>query len=248
MKKSAGSTQFYCFSPPVMIATFAIEITLAAYTVFRYKMNELTRLIATTVGMLAMFQVAEYFVCTGTVGHATVWSRIGFAAITTLPPLGLHIMHVVANKPNRKLVATAYTTMAAFIITFLVSANVFDSYQCTGNYVIFHLRPHLGGYYWVYYSSWIGLGIVLGLRWANKLVAKNKPTSRQVQAIRALIASWLVFIIPTAVANIVKPETKQGIPSIMCGFAVLFALILVLYIAPRRLSVKEASIQPKKLA
>jgi hypothetical protein len=40
------------------------------------------------------------------------------------------------------------------------------------------------------------------------------------------------------VANTVKPETRQGIPSVMCGFAVLFALILAGYILPRAGKIK----------
>jgi len=48
-----------------------------------------------------------------------------------------------------------------------------------------------------------------------------------------LVLGYLVFLIPTALANSVKPETRRGIPSIMCGFAVLYAIILALYILPK---------------
>src|ERR1700679_4260984 len=113
-------------------------------------MTNTGRLAVITLTMLASFQLAEFFVCTGDIGHATVWSRIGFAAITTLPPLGLHLIHMVAGKPGRRLVKTAYATMAAFIAFFLAFPAVFDNYQCTGNYVVFHLRPHAGGLFWVF--------------------------------------------------------------------------------------------------
>jgi hypothetical protein len=49
----------------------------------------------------------------------------------------------------------------------------------------------------------------------------------------AMVVGYLVFLVPTALANTVAPETRRGIPSIMCGFAVLFALILAVYITPR---------------
>lgn len=232
---------FNCFSPPVMLATLVIETCLAAYTFWRYKMSPLVRLVVITLVTLAAFQLAEYFVCTGNAGHVTAWSRFGFAAITLLPPLGIHIMHVLAGKPARRLVYSAYGTMAAFAAVFLLMPGVFDNYQCTGNYVIFHLRPHVGGYYWVYYFGWLLTGLGLGLKWAQELQeGHGGKTKRQLQSIQALIVGWLVFIVPTATANVVKPETRDGLPSIMCGFAILFALILALYILPRSAQIKSA--------
>ncbi|HXE10147.1 MAG TPA: hypothetical protein VN554_01850, partial [Verrucomicrobiae bacterium] len=176
------STRLNCFSPPVMIATMVIETILAVYTVWRYKMSDMVRLAAITLLGLATFQLAEFFVCTGSIGHTIEWSRFGFAAITLLPPLGLHVVHVVADKPGRRLVQTAYFTMAAFIAFFLVFPGVFDSYQCTGNYVIFHLRPHAGGIYWVYYFGWIITSMVLGLKWINELSQLGKKAHDRLRA------------------------------------------------------------------
>lgn len=216
-----------------MVATVVIEAGLALYTLWRYKWDSLTRLAVLTLVMLAAFQVSEYFDCTGSVGHVAGWSRLGFVFITTLPPLGIHLVHVLANKPKRRLVTFGYATMAAFIITFLAMPHVFTSYQCTGNYVIFHLRAHLGGLYWIYYFGWLITGIVLAARWANQFIGKGKEAQKRLQAVRGLIIGWLVFLVPTAGVNVIKPATRQGIPSIMCGFAVLFALILTFYIVPQ---------------
>ncbi len=99
MSKQKG-TQLNCFSPPVMLATLTIETLLALYTVWRYKMTPLTRLVVITLLALASFQLAEFFVCTGYGLHAEQWSRLGFIMIAVLPPLGLHIMHVLAGKPR----------------------------------------------------------------------------------------------------------------------------------------------------
>ncbi|HEX4775037.1 MAG TPA: hypothetical protein VH234_05985 [Candidatus Saccharimonadales bacterium] len=225
-----------CFSPPVMIATMVVESALAIYTVWRYKMTPLVRLATLTLGMLATFQLAEYFVCTGSVGHAEFWSRVGFSAIATLPVLGLHLVHKVAEKPVGRLVTVAYASMAAFIVFFMAFPAVFENYQCTGNYVVFHLRPRAGGIFWVLYMAWIFTSIFLGARWANEFMQQNK--SRKLNAIRGLLLGWMAFLIPTAIANIVNPATRTGIPSVMCGFAVLFALILALYVMPRAAEAK----------
>jgi hypothetical protein len=140
-------------------------------------------------------------------------------------------MHSLAGKPRRRMVATAYASMAAFVVFFLAFPGVFDNYQCTGNYVIFRLRPRAGGIYWVYYMGWIFTAVIYGMHWANEF--RRLGNIRKLRVVQALILGWLVFLVPTAVANIVNPATRSGIPSVMCGFAVLFALVLVLYILPR---------------
>jgi hypothetical protein len=231
MSKKTRSVTLNCFSPPVMIATMSIETLLGIYTILRYKMTPPVRLSVVVLFMLATFQLCEFFVCTGDVGHGIMWSRIGFAAITTLPVMGLHLMHKVADKPVGKLVYTAYASMAAFVIYFLAFPNVFDNYQCTGNYVIFHLRPGAGGLYWMFYMGWLLVSMFIGGRWANDFMKAGK--TRKLKAIRGLIIGWLFFLAPTAVANIISPSTRAGIPSIMCGFAVLFSLTLALYIVPK---------------
>jgi hypothetical protein len=233
------STQFNCFSPPVMIATMVVEVSLALYTLWRYKMTITTRLAVITLMTLATFQLAEFFVCTDSIGHVIMWSRVGFATITLLPPLGLHLVHVIADKPHRRLVYAAYFTMACFVTFFLLFPSVFNSYQCTGNYVIFHLRPHAGGIYWVYYFGWIITSMVLAFRWINQLSKQGKKVHDQLRAVQGLIIGWLVFIVPAAIANVVNPASRQGIPSVLCGFAVLYALILVLYVMPRAVKSKR---------
>jgi hypothetical protein len=227
------STQLNCFSPPVMVATMTTELILAIYTVWRYKMTDITRLVTVALIMLATFQLSEYFVCTGYGLHAEQWSRLGFVAITTLPPLGIHLIHKLAGKPQRRMVASAYISMAGFIAFFLTYHAAFIGHQCTGNYVIFQMGARAGSLYGLYYYGWLFSAMFLGMRWANQLMAKGRKERKRLQTVRGLIIGYLVFLVPVAVANTVKPQTRRGIPSIMCGFAVIFALILTLYILPR---------------
>lgn len=233
MSKNKG-VQLNCFSPPVMLATLITESLLTIYTLWRYKMTVLGRLAVFTLIALAAFQLSEYRVCTGYGFSAEQWSRIGFVMITTLPPLGIHMLHVLAGKPRRRLVVSAYATMTAFIVFFLTYHTAFIGHKCTGNYVIFQMGPWAGGAYGIYYYGWLLTALLLGANWANELMRSTaKAARRKLEAVRGLIIGYLVFLIPTALANSVKPSTRAGIPSIMCGFAVLFALILVFYILPR---------------
>lgn len=218
-----------------MLATFAVEIFLAIYTAWRYRLDELGKLVVGALLALAFFQLCEYHVCTGGLGlHPYTWARAGFVAITLLPPLGIHIVHVLAGKSGRKLVALAYASMTGFIAYFLVSAEAFRGYACTGNYVIFQIGNGQAGVYAAYYYTWLLVGIGLGLYWAHTLQqASVSATKKRVESLRGMIIGYLVFLVPTVLANTVNPETRRGIPSVMCGFAVLFALILTFYILPR---------------
>ncbi len=231
MSKTKGVV-LHCFSPPVMVATLVIETALVLYTLWRYKLTVLSRLIIAALLSLAAFQLCEYHVCTGYGPSAVAWSRAGYVAISLLPPLGLHILHVLAGKSGRKLVTAAYATMAAFVVYFLTYSAAFVGYECTGNYVIFQIGQLPAMAYGLYYYGWLLTAIVLGIIWTKQLKKKSSTVVKSVTT-EALIIGYLVFLVPTAVVNSIKPETRRGIPSVMCGFAVIFALILALYILPK---------------
>jgi hypothetical protein len=221
------------------VATMVIELCLFVYTVWRYEMNVVGRLIGALVISLAIFQLAEYFVCTGIGSMAGPWSRVGFVAITALPPIGLHLMHVLAGKQQRRLVYGAYAVMAAYMVFFLAAPGTFTGHECTGNYVIFQFTANVTGTYGVYYFGWILAGLGLGARWANELKAKGKSALKQLQTVQGFILGYLVFLVPSALSMAVRPSVRRGIPSVLCGFAVLLALVLVLYILPRAGEVKR---------
>ena len=89
----------YCFSPPVMIATFIIEIVLAIIVFIRYRVTRFGKAAGFVLVLLAAFQLAEYRICT-TTEIPLLWSRIGFVAITLLPLMGLYLVSLVSHKPH----------------------------------------------------------------------------------------------------------------------------------------------------
>ena len=221
-----------------MLATFVIEFVLAAYAVLRYKLNEVGKLIVATLIMLGVFQLAEYFVCGGAGFNANQWSRIGYVAISSLPPLGLHMMYAINKSPNNRLIMLAYGSMAAFMVYFLLSPTAFSGHQCTGNYVIFQLGQVPSYLYGLYYYGWLLTGLAVGYRFLMKPTSTPAMKSNS----KALMVGYGVFLIPTAIVYAINPATRAGIPSIMCGFAVLFAVILAGYILPNSVSKKSRSL------
>lgn len=212
-----------------MLATFIIEIGCAIYVVARYKLTPVTRLAALLLVGLATFQLAEYNVCEGSWGvDSLTWARIGYVAITALPPIGLHLATRIAGKKQPKLVASAYLSGLVFACIFLFVGHGIQSQECLGNYVIFQIAAWSAIPFGIYYYGWLLVTVGYSLTAGAGL---KKATHRT--ALYALAAGYAAFIIPTTAVNIVDPSTIAGIPSIMCGFAVILAVVLTGSVMPK---------------
>ncbi len=217
------SGKLFCFSPPVMIATFAIEIIFVVYTLWRYKLNSVSRLVVALLVLLATFQLVEYNICGGA---GIEWARAGFVAITLLPPLGIHLAATLAGKKNWLLLLAAYGSAVLFAGFFAIT-HAISNQICGGNYIIFDMHPGIGFFYGLYYYGWLVVGTFIALYWSKK--TKKKEIKR---ALQALMAGYLLLLFPTTTANLLSPGTIAAIPSVMCGFAILLAFVLVFWVLP----------------
>lgn len=214
-----------------MIATFAIEIILLLYVLVRYRMSPVGRIIAGLLILLATFQYAEFHVCES-IGAADFYSRLGYVAITMLPPAGIHLVSKISGRGSKRLIKGAYASGIMFSLAFILSPNVFNSYVCAGNYAVFQLVPQAGYLFSAYYYTWMFVGIAMCLRYRKG----TEPNIREALNMQAF--GYISFLLPTGVVNLLNPTTLAGIPSIMCGFAIIYALILTFGIAPRILKQK----------
>lgn len=213
-----------CFSPLVMLVTFLIEFFLLFYVLYRYKLTPISRLVVATLACLGIFQLAEYMICGGLGFSGNEWVRLGYVAITLLPPLGLHLIATIAGRPSKKLVITAYASAALFIGYFLLAPGV-KLEECAPNYAIFHIGGLDTYIYAIYYYGWLLTAVGLASQWA-------KQFPKKASALRWTAIGYASFIVPTTIANIIDPSTIAGIPSIMCGFAILLAIVLVGRVLP----------------
>ena len=233
IKVNKKSTTFYCFSPPVMLATFAVEIAFAVYILWRYKFTPITRLIVSLLVFLAIFQGTEYLLCGGFMFEGGVWSRVGYAAITMLPPLGIHLAYLLANKKPGLVVGFAYATCAAFIAYFVFATQAISGHTCYSNYVTFDTAEISKIPYVAYYYGWLFVGTFLTFAWAPKLDKHRKA------ALYALMGGYLSLLIPTTTITLIWSEAISGIPSIMCGFAIILAGILTFKVAPESIKLQN---------
>lgn len=215
-----------------MLATFAIEISFALYVLWRYKMTTITRLVVAILVCLAAFQATEYMLC-GAGATAALWSSFGYTAITLLPPLGIHLALAIAGQQHRhrSLIATAYTTAAAFVAYFALYTGSISGQTCYANYVVFEGGNSIATWlYAAYYYGWLLAAVGISLLYGKD---DKKP------ALYALALGYGAFIIPTTLVNIVDPSTIAAIPSIMCGFAVALAFVLTLKVAPETIQTRD---------
>lgn len=217
-----------CFSPPVMLATFMIEVVAALWILWRYRRTTTSKLIVIILSLLATFQVAEYMICEGTFWLSSLdWARVGFAAISFLPALGMHLAMHLRGKVSGVGMVAGYVVATAFAGFFLTVGQGVTSSVCGGNYVLVGFMEHMNYPYIVFYYGWTIVSMSYASYWSGRL--KSKSTAK---ALRWLAYGYAVFLVPTTLVNIINPTTLAAIPSIMCGFAVFLALILLFWVAP----------------
>lgn len=222
-KKNQAS--LYCFSPPVMLVTLLIEFGLAFYTLWRYKMTTTSRLAVSILISLGIFQLAEYMVCGGLGWSNIQWARVGYVSITLLPALGIHLIITLAGKKKPLLVSAAYASCVAFVAFYVLGTNAISGQSCYANYAVFYTQHAITQWFAAYYYGWLMIGTYLAWQWGMQ-----QPTRRK--TLHYMMIGYLVFLVPTTFFNIIDPSTIKAIPSIMCGFAVLLAYVIVTKILP----------------
>lgn len=226
MKRS--STTFYCFSPPVMLATLLIEMSAAVYIIWRYQLTPITRIATVMLLCLATFQGAEYMICGGLGVQPGLWSKLGYSAITLLPPLGIHLALTIAGVKKPLLVGAAYASAVGFVAYFTLLTGAISGQTCYANYVVFSGANVFASWvYAVYYYGWLLAGVALAFA-----LSKHESRKHIKSALSWLGLGYLSFLIPTTLVNIVDPSTISGIPSIMCGFAVILAVLITARVVP----------------
>ncbi|MDP2656106.1 MAG: hypothetical protein Q8P11_00910 [bacterium] len=222
--KSDNSIKLNCFTPPVSLATFVIETAFAVYILARYRRDRFVYGVGAVLLCLGIFQLSEYMMCTG--GDIWWWLRVGHVAITMLPPLGLHLVRMETNSRGRMSVWIAYALATAFSIAFFILPDALNAVTCAGKFVAFHSDGIVNRTYGLYYLGILFWGIV-------ELFIGLKHKTGDSILMQWMIAGYASFLVPTAVVYVLVTQAHIGIASIMCGFAILLAMVLVFKIIPR---------------
>lgn len=220
--------RFFCFTPEVMLFTSLTEIFLAIYVYLRYKLDIFGRLVVFVLILLGAFQSVEYQVC-GAQDELIkiIWSRIGFVIITLLPALGLHLISIITKKNH--FLKLGYVLAIAYVLIFAFTPKAITGAVCGGNYIIFSTAQELSWTYSLYYFGFL----ILGIWEAAEKMGKADTQFNDKKLLWWLILGYFSFMLPMGVVYSVAPAAAwNATPSIMCGFAIILALILALKVVP----------------
>lgn len=223
-KNKEKDITLHCFTPEVMIVTFIVEMLLAGYTFLKARNSKFGRGAIYTLVFLAFFQLSEYQICAG--ANSFLWSRIGLFSITLLPVLGIYMVSLINKKTW--LLYLGYILSFGFITYFLLVPKAIESASCGGNYVIFSGPQSLFKFYGFYY-----FGFLLLAMWESfQRIKEDKKNDILRKVLFWFIVGYLSFILPLTLVYVFIASTRAAVASVMCGFAVIFAIILALKIVP----------------
>ncbi len=234
--KSQTSITFFCLTPLVSFSTFVIEFAFAVYVLYKYKPTSFSRLCVLVLLCLGLFQLSEFLVCT--TPYIDLSIKMGYVAITLLPALGLHIINTLTHR-WRTLVYISYSCVALLIAAILFIPQVAILPTCNPNYVSYEVNSTFSFFHWLYYVVAMVIGIILLTYSLFKRIGDKKQE-------KWMILSYLVFIIPSIILLYANIITNTALPSVMCGFAVITAVIFVFIIIPRHYYLKSKLRKSKK--
>jgi hypothetical protein len=223
-KKKIRSEAFYCFSPPVMLATMAIEGILAIYVLLRYREGRFAKVAAVLLVLLGIFQLSEYQICGS--HDPQFWSHFGLVAITLLPVVGLRLISLVSKKKHFFFIGYGIAAALALIFVF-VPQSITGAY-CGGNYIIFSCPAALYEFFGMYYFVFLIFGI-----WEAVLIMKETPRKMVHRILQWFIMGYLSFMLPMGLVYAFYAPARVAVTSIMCGFAVILAFIVAFQIVPK---------------
>jgi len=219
------SRKIYCFTPLVSLGTFVIESILAFYILYKYRKTEFGIVSFFVLLSLASFQLPEYLLCTtDKYVYYPLLMQISFIGTIFLPALGMHLVHLLNEKKYTKLVKLGYILASLVSVAIILSKGEDFMHICTGHYVRFSLGTLVTKLYFFTYLTLVGSSIYI-------LISKIIKRENRNLNIWMLMA-FLVFLIPTYTLYFLSFIPNNGIPSVLCGFALFAALILIAKILP----------------
>lgn len=217
-----------CFAPWISITTAVIEFVLATIILVYFKKGTCRYFAAVFLYFLGFYQLTEFMLCV--TSNFQFWGRAGFITYTFLPAIGLDsILTYLNHNKNRAII---YLIPALFSFFAIISKNFVLSGSC--NKIFLTVKTALfgtvdglniipGAIYGLYYAGFIVAGCLLALK--AYLKERNKIKK---QFLITYVIAVLVMAVPTFALIIVIPSFGVMFPSILCQFALLLAIAVLI--------------------
>ena len=209
-----------CFAPWASLLTFAIEIAMAAWILSRNPKKDLNRISSLILLLLGLYQFSEFRICTS--ADALFWGRMSHLAYTLLPALGIHwALSLRRIKIKSRDLAWIYIFPAAWMLAVMLSTGFVNSAVCSAYFIQITYRwQELAFFaYGMYYSLFILAAMMLLL----KGISNENDLSRRKMLAWGLVG-MMAFTLPTFLLIVLLPSLNIFFPSVLCDFALLFAI------------------------
>lgn len=167
--------------------------------------------------MLAAYQLFEFLIC-GLNFYDQIVVYLAFVIISYLPPTGL-LLVLKINNLKLKHSGLIFSPAIFFTVFYFFSQNQFVVKKCTVLYASYHYP--LGFLYGLFYYLPMLIAVVVLIQ--NFLKSKSQSNKRENLI---LLLAYLAFTIPMGIALLIYPEILNAIESLLCKFALVFAIVI----------------------
>ena len=199
-----------CFTPWISLTTFAIEFILAFLFLFRNPKDKINQIIALLSVMLGIYQLNEFFICSF---NYAIFTHLALATTALLPAIGISFA-LILSKKSVKWHPLIYIPS----IFFAVSLFFTDKATCMKYFVQYPPWGLLGRFYGFYYLIYIVAAIAI--MYLNSNIKERR-------LLQIGMVGMFLFTIPTFIFIIILPQFKVQFPSVLCHFALLLAIDLI---------------------
>jgi hypothetical protein len=214
------------YSPVLGALTALFEIVAGIWAVFGARRPRILRPVAALLFLLAAYQVLEVVICAGGNEQKLFLSRLAFVTVTWLPPVTLLLISRAYGAASRALrvyvrgvfalagIMTLWIVMDYRFITGTICHFMYSSYAYLEPW--FHIY---GAFYEITQLSTVFIAI---------LCLASAEDRRARLDLADILVGILLYLLPALlVAAIVRTITDRALPSIMCHFALFYAIFLV---------------------
>lgn len=231
------------YSPTLAVGTAAFEIIAAgwAFALARAK-GRGDRAVAFTTGvilfLLAGYQLTEVAICSD-VAAAGFLPRLAFIIVTWLPALGLLLIAQIRRPRSRALYGCAIGMLAlsvGVVVWIALDPSFASASVCNAVYARYaHAQPRFQLYAIYYWVGLLGMILLSG----HGMLASVEPRGRRLLA--HVLTGTLGFILPSIAVSHFVPETRYALPSVLCHFALILAMMLARMLWVLRVAPAEAT-------
>lgn len=207
-----------CFTPTISFTIFAIEWILGfivlSWMPKKGNVRAVYGLAAVILFVLGFYQFTQYMFCIS--GNFILWGTIGFLTYNFLPAIGVHFGHSLLKKKSN--IVWIYVIPIVFSFIAILTPNFVSMGSCDRYYITVEHSWHdtMSLLYGAYYFGFIAYMIYL----LNFELKKSKSDSAALVGLIGILS----FTIPTFILVIIFPALNIAFPSILCEFALLFAI------------------------